>query len=191
MKRVFVNGTEIAHGAVRFELDRLLRFYRSHGIPEPEIEKSMEILEEKALEQAIGAKLLLDRALALDVPVAPDELDREVAKVVSQVGGEANYRKTLAAQGLDEARFRKEIEKGAKVNKLVEMACAGVAAPTDAEIEAHFEAHREEWTQGGKVQFSEVRERIGDLLRHEARGRAMDSFVADLRANAKIEYLDD
>ena len=36
-----------------------------------------------------------------------------------------------------------------------------------------------------------VRERIGDLLRHEARGRAMDSFVADLRANAKIEYLDD
>ena len=31
-------------------------------------------------------------------------------------------------------------------------------------------------------------DQIRDLLRHEARGRAMDAFVAELREKANIEY---
>jgi hypothetical protein len=33
-----------------------------------------------------------------------------------------------------------------------------------------------------------VHDQIKDLLRHEARGRAMDAFVAELRENAVVEY---
>ena len=36
-------------------------------------------------------------------------------------------------------------------------------------------------------EFSEVRERVLDLLRHERRGRALSDHVAELRAKAKIE----
>ena len=35
MKKAFVNGVEIGEGAVRFELDRLVRFYESHGASAP------------------------------------------------------------------------------------------------------------------------------------------------------------
>jgi parvulin-like peptidyl-prolyl isomerase len=43
--------------------------------------------------------------------------------------------------------------------------------------------------QGGEEQtLVDVHDQIKDLLRHEARGRAMDQFVAELRANATIEY---
>ena len=31
-------------------------------------------------------------------------------------------------------------------------------------------------------------DQIRDLLRHEARGRAMDAYVAELREKVKIEY---
>ena len=41
---------------------------------------------------------------------------------------------------------------------------------------------------GGEQTLVDVHDQIKDLLRHEARGRAMDSFVAELKANAKIEY---
>ena len=287
MKHAIVNGQEISGEAVQFELDRLVRFYMGHGMSMDEIKTNLPKLEEKALDQAIGAKLLLDRASELDVPVTGADIDAEVAKVVMQVGGEENFKKALAAQGITEIAFRKELEKGAKVNKLVEQACAGVPDPTEDEVAAFFEAHKAEFVtppqvlcqhilvkgsddkaldkikeirerivsgksdfaaeakehsdcpsgaEGGslgwfgrgmmvpefdKVAFEmkkgevsgvvstqfgyhiiykadekgggaqtivDVHDQIKDLLRHEARGRAMDSFVAELRANAKIEY---
>ena len=287
MRHASVNGVEIAGEAVQFELDRLVRFYQSHGMSPEEIRRNLPQLEEKALEQAIGAKLLLDRAEELDVPVTAADVDAEVAKVVAQVGGEGSFRQALAAQGLSEAAFRKELEKGARVNKLVEQACAGVAEPTEDEVAAFYAAHKAEFvappqvhcqhilvkgtgaeafekirairerivsggadfaeeakrhsdcpsgqnggslgwfgrgmmvpefdqaafgmkkgeisdiitTQfgyhviykadekgGGEQTLVDVHDQIKDLLRHQARGRAMDAFVAELRERAKIEY---
>ena len=287
MKHAIVNGVEISGDAVQFELDRLVRFYMSHGMTMDEVKQNLPKLEEKALDQAIGAKLLLDRAQELDIPLMAADIDAEVSKVVTQVGGPENYKKALDAQGITEVQFRKELEKGAKVNKLVEQACAGVADPTEDEVAKFYEAHKAEFVvphqvlcqhilvkgsddaaldkikairerivsggadfaeeakknsdcpsgqEGGslgwfgrgmmvpefdKVAFEmkkgevsgvvstqfgyhiiykadekggdaqtlvDVHDQIKDLLRHEARGRAMDAFVAELRANAKIEY---
>ena len=287
MKHAIVNGVEISGDAVQFELDRLFRFYMSHGMTMDEVKQNLPKLEEKALDQAIGAKLLLDRAQELDIPLMAADIDAEVSKVVTQVGGPENYKKALDAQGITEVQFRKELEKGAKVNKLVEQACAGVADPTEDEVAKFYEAHKAEFvvphqvlcqhilvkgsddaaldkikairerivsggadfaeeakknsdcpsgqeggslgwfgrgmmvpefdkvafemkkgevsgvvsTQfgyhiiykadekgGGQQTLVDVHDQIKDLLRHEARGRAMDAFVAELRANAKIEY---
>ena len=287
MKKAIVNGQEISGEAVQFELDRLVRFYMGHGRSMDEIKTNLPKLEEKALDQAVEAKLLLDRSQQLDVPVTGADIDAEVAKVVMQVGGEENFKKALEAQGITEIAFRKELEKGAKVNKLVEQACAGVADPTEDEVAKFFEAHKAEFvtppqvlcqhilvkgsddkaldkikeirerivsgksdfaaeakehsdcpsgaeggslgwfgrgmmvpefdkvafemkkgevsgvvsTQfgyhiiykadekgGGEQTLVDVHDQIKDLLRHEARGRAMDSFVAELKAKAKIEY---
>jgi len=287
MKHVSVNGQEISGEAVQFELDRLVRFYMSHGMSMDEVKQNLPKLEEKALEQAVGAKLLLDRAEQLDIPLTTADVDQEVAKVVMQVGGEENFKKALEAQGVTEIAFRKELEKGAKVNKLVEQACAGVSEPTEDEVAAFFEQHKSEFvTQpqvlcqhilvkgsddksldkikeirerivGGKSDFAaeakehsdcpsgqeggslgwfgpgmmvpefdkvafemkkgevsgivttqfgyhiiykadekpggaqtlvDVHDQVKDLLRHEARGRAMDRFVEELKAEAKIEY---
>ena len=289
MKKAVVNGQEISGEAVKFELDRLVRFYVSHGMTMDEVKQNLPKLEEKALDQAIGAKLLLDQAAKLDLPVSAADIDAEVAKVVNQVGGEENYRKALAAQGISEETFRKELEKGAKVNKLVEQACSSVADPTDDEVAAFYTAHKAEYVapeqvlcqhilvkgtddaaldkikdirarivdgkadfaeeakkhsdcpsgqQGGslgwfgrgmmvpefdKVAFEmkrgevsgvvttqfgyhiiykadqkgggqqtlvDVHDQIRDLLRHEARGRAMDAYVAELREKASVEYKD-
>ena len=106
MKHAVVNGVEISGEAVQFELDRLVRFYMSHGMTMDEVKKNLPKLEEKAMEQAIGAKLLLDRSEQLDVPVTAADVDAEVQKVVMQVGGEENFKKALEAQGVTEVQFR-------------------------------------------------------------------------------------
>jgi peptidyl-prolyl cis-trans isomerase C len=293
MKTAVVNGVEISEEAVSFELDRLVRFYMSHSMSMEDVKKNLPKLEEKALEQAIGAKLLLDRSAQLDIPVSAADIDAEIAKVVMQVGGEENYRKALAAQNITEEAFRKELEKGARVNKLVEQACSSVPDPTEEEVTACYEARKDEFVsphevlcqhilvktaeddipeaksaafekirairervvaggdfaaeakansdcpsgaEGGSLgwfgrgmmvpefdkaafemkkgevsdivttQFGyhiiykaderggeaktlvDVHDQLKDLLRHEARGRAMDAFVAELRENAVIEY---
>ena len=281
MKTAIVNGQEITKDAVQFELDRLVRFYVSHGMTIEEVKQNLPKLEEKALEQAIGAKLLLDQAMRIDLPVTVKDIDAEVEKVVAQVGGKENYEKALAQQGISDETFRKELEKGVKVNMLVNQACAHTADPTEDEVEAFYKAHEDEYVQphevlcqhilhkdfdtikdirerimaggdfakeaaehsacpsgkqggnlgwfgrgmmvpefdkaafemkkgevssiiqtqfgyhiiykaderGGKKQdLVEVHDQIKDLLRHEARGRAMDQYVADLREKATIEY---
>ena len=289
MKTAVVNGYEISAEAVNFELDRLVRFYMSHGMTAEELRRNLPKLEAKALEQAIGAKLLLDQAQRLDLPVTAKDVDAEVARVVQQVGGEENYKKALAAQGITEEAFRRELEKGARVNMLVGQACAHVQDPTEEEVTAFYEAHKSEYVaepqvlcqhilvkgsndaaldkikeirerivsdkadfaeeakkhsdcpsgaQGGslgwfgrgmmvpefdKVAFEmkkgevsgivttefgyhiiykadekgggqqtivDVHDQIKDLLRHEARGKAMDAYVADLREKTTIEYKD-
>jgi len=289
MKTAVVNGQEISAEAVSFELDRLVRFYMGHGMTMAEIRQNLPKLEAKALDQAIGAKLLLDQAARLDIPVTEKDIDAEVARVVQQVGGEENYKKALAAQGIAEADFRKELEKGARVNMLVNQACAHVADPTEDEVTAFYEAHKAEYVEppqvlcqhilvkgsndaaldkikeirerivndkadfaeeakkhsdcpsgaqggslgwfgrgmmvpefdkaafemkkgevsgvvttefgyhiiykadergGGQQTIVDVHDQIKDLLRHEARGKAMDAYVAELREKATIEYKD-
>ena len=289
MKTAVVNGQEISAEAVNFELDRLVRFYMGHGMTMAEVRQNLPKLEAKALDQAIGAKLLLDQAARLDIPVTEKDIDAEVARVVQQVGGEENYKKALAAQGISEADFRKELEKGARVNMLVNQACAHVADPTEDEVTAFYEAHKSEYVEphqvlcqhilvkgsndaaldkikeirerivndkadfaeeakkhsdcpsgaqggslgwfgrgmmvpefdkaafemkkgevsgivttefgyhiiykadekgGGQQTIVDVHDQIKDLLRHEARGKAMDAYVAELREKATIEYKD-
>ena len=253
MKTAVVNGYEISAEAVHFELDRLARFYMSHGMTADEIRKNLPQLEAKALEQAIGARLLLERASQVELPVTAKDVDAEVARV----------------------------------NMLVNQACAHVSDPTEEEVTAFYEAHKSEYVEepqvlcqhilvkgaddaaldkikairerivsdkadfaeeakkhsdcpsgaqggslgwfgrgmmvpefdkaafgmkkgevsgivttefgyhiiykaderGGRQQtIVDVHDQIKDLLRHEARGKAMDAYVAELREKATIQY---
>ena len=186
MKTAKVNGVKIPSEARKFELERLVRFYASHGFGTDEIRKCLPDLEEKALEQAIGAKLLLDQAALLDMPVSEAEIDAEVEKVVSQVGGRENYAKALEAQRLDETSFRRELAKGVRVNKLVEKACSHLDDPSEEDVAGFFTNNPGSYP--GKT-LVDVHDQIKELLRHDARGRALETYVAELRAKAEIEYL--
>ena len=178
MKTAVVNGSEISAEAINFELDRLVKFYMGHGMTFDEVRKNLPKLQEKALDQAIGAKLLFDRAHQLELPVTAKDVDAEVARVVAQVGGEENYKKALAAQGITEAAFRKELEKGARVNLLVNQACAHVEEPTETEVEAFYAAHKDEYVTPPQVlcQHILVKSEAGDLP--EAKSAAFEKIRA-------------
>ncbi len=299
LKQAFVNGEPIAREAVQFELDRLVKFYASHGMSQDEIKKNLEKLVERAQEQAIGAKLLLARAGELELEVPQQAIEIQVQQVIQQVGGRENFVKALAAQKISEEDFRKELIKGCRVDMLVNQACSGVEEPSEKDVADYYEAHKDDFVsqpqvlaqhilvktegmdaadkaqaldkikairarivaetnqgaigekfsleavensdcpsgkEGGslgwfgpgmmvpefdKASFSmkigevsdvietqfgyhiilktdekaggpqtlvDVADQIRDLLRHEARGRAVDAFVAELREKAKIEY---
>jgi len=182
MKQAYVNGEPISREAVQFELDRLVKFYASHGMSPDEIKKNLATLAEKAQEQAIGAKLLLARAEQLDMPVDERAIDAQLNEVIRQVGGRDNFVKALAQQKIGEDDFRKSLARGCRVDALVQKACSGVPEPTEDDVAAYYNAH------GMEQPLVEVADSIRDLLRHEARGRATEAFVAELREKANIEY---
>jgi parvulin-like peptidyl-prolyl isomerase len=151
MQTVKVNGQVIPQEAIQFELERLVRFYSEHGMSQEQIRAQLQTLVQKATEQAIGTKLLLDEAAKLDLPVSEAEVDEQVAKIVAQVGGQEAFEAALSQQKTDVASFREQLKRGRRVDKLVEQAVAGVAEPTEAEIQAHFEAHKDEFKSAERV----------------------------------------
>ena len=178
MKIAKVNGYEVNKQAVGFELDRLVRFYMSHGMSMQEIKENLPRLQEKALDQAIGARLLLERSRQLDVPVTAADIDAEIAKVVEQVGGDENFKKALAAQNILEDDFRKEIEKGARVNKLVEQACTGVEEPTEQEVSGFYEAHKNEYVTEPKVLCQHILVKVEDNSTSDEKAAAFEKILA-------------
>ena len=178
MKIAKVNGFEVNKQAVGFELDRLVRFYMSHGMSMQEIKDNLPKLQEKALDQAIGARLLLERSQQLDVPVSAADIDAEVAKVVEQVGGEENFKKALAAQNITEESFRSELEKGARVNKLVEQACTCVEEPTEQEVTDFYEAHKSEYVTEPKVLCQHILVKVEDNSSSDEKSAAFEKILA-------------
>lgn len=178
MKIAKVNGFEVNKQAVGFELDRLVRFYMSHGMSMQEIKDNLAKLQEKALDQAIGARLLLERSQQLDVPVTAADIDVEIAKVIEQVGGEENFKKALAAQNISEDDFRKELEKGARVNKLVEQACTGVEEPTEQDVTDFYEAHKSEYVTEPKVLCQHILVKVEDNSTSDEKSAAFEKILA-------------
>ncbi len=67
------------------------------------------------------------------------------------------------------------------------MKCGEVSDVIETQFGYHIILKTDE-KAGGPQTLVDVADQVRDLLRHEARGRAMDAFVGELRGKAKIEY---
>ena len=194
--RVTVNGRELPPEAVIFELTRLVRFYRRH-MPEAQVHAQMPLLRRKAVEQAIGARLLLEEAARTEPPVTDDEVDERVAAMRRQAGGAAKFTALLRKQKLELAVLREQIRRGRQADRLVARVTAGVPEPTEAEMRAHFEAHAAEYAAAAEgvgasapaVAYEQAQPRVREFLLHAARGAALAAHIAALRGRSRIEIV--
>ena len=147
---ITINGHPLPQEAVNFELQRLFRFHAEHW-PREKIQEQLPAITKKAIEQAIGAKLLMDEANRLEVPVTDADVDARVAKIADDLEGMEELQKRLDAQRVTMPAFRENIRRGARVEKLIEQITANVPDPTDEELRAHFDAHRDEYTRAERV----------------------------------------
>ena len=143
---VRVNGDLIPDEAVQYELTRLVKFYAEH-VSEQEIRKQMPELQARAREQAIGAKLLMDEALKLDFNVSDEKIEAKLQQVIKDAGGQQNFDELLKKQCATVDQLRTSISQGVKVDMLVERVSSDVSDPTEEELEAHFNAHSEEYAK--------------------------------------------
>ena len=174
-----VNGREIPQSAIDHELGRLLRFYAQH-IPEEQIRAQMDALKARAKEQAIGAALLFDEAHRLNIAVEDAELAERVKQIMAQAGGEEKFLAMLAKQKIVRKDFEEQVRRGRRVDKLVENITAGIPDPTEADIRAHYDAHKEEYSKAEQAQ-----------AQHILVCPANDSADAKLEAIGKINQLKD
>lgn len=171
-----VNGDPIPREAVDFELQRLIHFYQQQGMPEQQIRMQLDALKARALDQAIGTKLLIDEAKKLQIPVSAEELDAQFETYVGQFGGDREKLvKAIEAQGMTVEGFKQELRQGAMISKLIDQVCGEVPPPTEEEIAAHYEAHKTEYETQDRVLAQHI------LVKPEG-----DSAEAKAAAKAKL-----
>lgn len=174
-----VNGEPIVQQAVDFELQRLIHLYQQQGMPEQQLRLQLDAIRERALEQAIGTKLLIDETKRLNVPVSNEELDAQFERYVMQFGGDREkLTKAIEAQGMTVDSFKQELKQGVTINKLIDQICASVPAPTEEEITAHYEAHQAEYATEDRV-----------LAQHILVKTNSDSAEDKAAAKAKLEAI--
>jgi nitrogen fixation protein NifM len=150
-----VNGQEIPEAAVRYELERLIKFYSQH-MGADQIREQMDTLKKKAREQAIGAKLLIDEAERLDLEVPESEVDKHYRQMVETVGGQEKFRAIMVRQRLSEEGLKAGIRRGRRVDKLIEKITAGVPEPTEEQMERHFKEHAAEYSKPDRAQAQHI-----------------------------------
>lgn len=150
-----VNGQVIPDEAIMYELTRLVKFYAEH-MPEEEVRAQLDSLRRKAIDQAIGAKLLIDEAMRLDIQVSDAEVEESIVMMAEESGGMDELQKSLQKQGVSEKDFRDQVRRGRRVDKLVEKIVAGAPDPREDDLKAHFEQHREEFQRAERVQAQHI-----------------------------------
>jgi len=150
-----INGIEIPEEAVRFEFDRLVKFYSEHMSAE-DIKAQMPLLKKKACEQAIGGRLLIDEAHRRQIEVSQEEVDLRLQGFIESAGGPEKFDEMLKSQNISADLVRESIRQGRRVDMLVDEITQGVEEPTEEQMQAHFEAHRREYRRPDRVQASHI-----------------------------------
>jgi parvulin-like peptidyl-prolyl isomerase len=152
---VTINGVELADEAIEFEFQRLLRYYSSH-IPADQLRQQADMLRERARDQAIGAKLLIDRAKQLELSVPGDRLDAKIDELAEDAGGREELEKRLAEQDMTIDSLQASIEEGCKVEMLIEQVCTEVPDPKEDEIKAHYEANAADYNKPERAEARHI-----------------------------------
>jgi len=153
--KITINGEPIPEQAVEYELRRLVQFYSQHMSTE-ELKNQLPDMRKKAVEQVVGAKLLMMEADRLDIQVSNDEIDSRLKQMKDDVGGEAEYQDVLKKQGIDEGQIIEGIRRGKRMDKLIEKITEGIHDPTEEEIEKHFDEHAEDYYRQERVQAQHI-----------------------------------
>ncbi len=143
---ITINGQPLPEEAVEYEYRRLLQFYSQH-LPPDQLKAETTTLRTKAVEQAIGAKLLIDEAARLEIKVPPARVDERVERLIEQAGGREVFEMRLQENKFTEEVLRQNIEQGCKVDLLIEKVCDGLDDPTEKDMREHFDANRESYVQ--------------------------------------------
>ena len=152
---ITINGEPLPQEAIDFEYRRLQQYYANHMPPE-QLKANEDKLRKQAVEQAVGAKLLLNEASRLDITVPDELIERKIQPIIEQSGGPEVFAQRLKENGVSEQELRDNIAEGCKVDLLIERICEGLSDPTEEEMKAFYESNKEHYVQPERVAASHI-----------------------------------
>jgi len=172
------------------ELERMLQpLYRQYEQTESgrSLRKLMADARASAIENWVNKQLILQAAREIEeFQIDPMEIDKQFEETLARFPSREDFEKALAAEGLDEDEFRKNLEDQFKVKALTYQKITSTIQVPPSKIIEYFNAHSDEYQEKEQVRISHIL--IPALPEGEVDDKAR-ATAADILA--KIEAGDD
>lgn len=152
-------------------------------------------LREQALDELIDKELLWQEAQHRGIAISDEQVSAHVGQVEAALGSPAIFERRLAEAGFDRAQYNEYTRRELAAQRVYAQLSA-IAAPSQAEVEAFYDANRET-LQGAQQQSDEpsvIREQGLVLARatliRQREAQARHSLRQRLRASATVEIAD-
>ena len=171
-----VNGEIITEEAFNAQIENLRKSYRAQrgsDIPAQELDK----LKKQVAQAMITKNVLLQNFRELGFSVDPDRVDREIQNVKNNYGSEAEFKKSMADQGYDMERLRKEITQSLQVFMVQQHVVQDVVV-TEDEMRRAYNANVDQITQPETVRARHILISLEEGATEEDRAEARKKIEA-------------
>lgn len=174
-----VNDAPITEGQVNAVVKGVIS-----GRKQPPPSEEIATLSAAALESLIDLELLAQAAQQQGVTISDAEVDAEIARARARFRDPKQYDQLVARSGLSREQLRADTRKTLLVDTLLTRVVWKDVHVTPEQVRAYYDEHR---TQLGDKPFDTLRPAIERALLDEARDKARDTYVAELRKTARIQ----
>ncbi|WP_347489683.1 SurA N-terminal domain-containing protein [Desulfoscipio sp. XC116] len=182
-----VNGESITSR----ELDQEVTTYKNnltqqgYNLEGEQAKELEEMLRQQVLSQLIDRRLVMAEAERLDMMPADKEVQAEIKKIKEQLGSEGEFKKFLAANGINEPKLDDFMKEQLAANKLYEKISAEVSEPTEDEIKDYFAENGAQYSDPEQRQVSHILIGVGEYSNGKNR-TDVDAKVLALQVVNKV-----
>lgn len=145
-----------------------------------------DMLKQNVLEQMIDQELVMQEAERLKLMPTDKEIEDELAGIKEQLGSEGEYKKYLAAYGVNEPKLKDMIKQEKAWVKVQEKITAEVPEPTEEEIKDYYESNKDQFSKPEQRQVSHILIGTADNSNGKNRSEA-DAKVLALQVVDKLK----
>ncbi len=174
---VTVNGETIDEAQVTEEVERLRPHYEQY-VQENGGEGSDEQLAEWARENVVERTVVLQEARNRPIEIPAEEIDGAFEQIKDQL-----------AEDADAEAVKADIELRMKVDRMMAGVTEGIAAASDEEIQAFYDAHLEQLTAPEQVRASHIVKHVDGFTDKEIAYAEISALKAELDSGATFEEL--
>ena len=149
-----------------------------------------QMLRQNMVDQMIDQKLVLQDAKNRNMMPTDKEVQDQIDNIKKQLGTEADLKKFLAANGVNEPKLNDLVEQQLAMNNLQKKLTAEIPQPTDEQIKAYYEQNKTQFNQPEQRQVSHILIGVGDYSNGKKRSE-VDAKVLALQVIQKIEAGED
>jgi len=167
-----VDGVKITRGKVEERISAMLGA-RAETLPPEQQHKIREQLGRNVLDNLIVEALLTKALEKENVMVSDTEIDKVLTRLKESLPADVKFEDYLTQLGMTENEMRQTVTKNLRIQKLVEQQLASVSPPVNADIEAYYATHSEEFEMPERVDVRHIFIAVGPEDTQETKAQKM------------------
>jgi len=150
-----VDGQIITVSQLEGATQNMLRQFQGQ-IPPEQMAQLRPSLQRQALDSLINMMLLLREAQREDIQPDPEAVEERISEITARFPSPEQFRQQLAAAGVSDDDFRREIEQGVRIQMLIDRKAPVESEVSEEEIEEFYRDNPENFEVPERVRASHI-----------------------------------